>query len=94
MESCEKLEPEKRWVSLHGFLKDRLFFLEMKNSMTGDLLLKENGQRPFSTKADAVNHGFGLKNIENSVKKYDGNIECEAVDGIFRLTVILQSPCL
>ena len=44
-----------------------------------------------TTKPDADSHGFGLKSIEITAKKYNGEILAKAVDGVFTLVVRLNS---
>ena len=37
-------------------------------------------------------HGIGLKSVEAVVKKYDGILQCEENDGVFRLRAVLFKP--
>lgn len=48
----------------------------------------ENGEIQLS-KNDKSNHGFGLKNIEEAVKKNDGYMEINHNDNIFSIDIIL-----
>lgn len=41
-------------------------------------------------KKDAESHGFGLKSIENTVKKYNGETVAKCEDGVFTLVVRLN----
>lgn len=44
-----------------------------------------------TSKEDAEAHGFGLKSIENTMKKYKGEMVAKCEDGVFTLVVRLNS---
>ena len=44
-----------------------------------------------TTKMDSQNHGFGLKNIRDIVKKYNGNLELTCEKNIFKATCYLRN---
>ena len=44
-----------------------------------------------TSKEDAESHGFGLKSIENTMKKYKGEMVAKCEDGVFTLVVRLNS---
>lgn len=46
------------------------------------------GRRPKTTKNG--NHGYGLLNVEQSVKKYDGDIQYEAGENSFIVKIIIN----
>lgn len=48
----------------------------------------ENGEIQ-SSKHDKLNHGFGLKNIEEAVKKNEGYMEINHNDNVFSIDIIL-----
>ncbi len=48
----------------------------------------ENGKIQ-SSKADKANHGLGLKNVEDAVKRHDGYMEINHNDNIFSIDIIL-----
>lgn len=43
-----------------------------------------------TSKKDVKNHGYGLKNVKEIVRKYDGEIAQEIIDNKFNSTVILK----
>lgn len=45
--------------------------------------------RPQTVKQDQVNHGLGLKNVEEIVTKQNGTISYLASDGWFEIEVVL-----
>lgn len=42
-----------------------------------------------STKADALHHGIGLRNVREKVEKYNGSLEIEVKDHVFTITALL-----
>ncbi|MBQ5969025.1 MAG: GHKL domain-containing protein [Clostridia bacterium] len=63
------------------------FLLSISNPTDGDASAASAGR---TTKADRRNHGFGLKNVERAVKKYNGQLETTAKDGTFVADVMLH----
>ncbi|RKJ74337.1 GHKL domain-containing protein [Butyricicoccus sp. 1XD8-22] len=47
-------------------------------------------QFPPSTKADAINHGYGLKSCSRISKKWNGDMSWECSDGVFTLDIFVQ----
>ena len=45
-----------------------------------------------TAKADKRSHGFGIKNVERTAKKYDGAVTFECRDGVFRADVRMGLP--
>ena len=48
------------------------------------------GRSFVTSKEDADNHGFGLKSIESTVAKYNGEMLCKCEEGVFTLVVRLN----
>ena len=44
-----------------------------------------------TSKKDTINHGFGLLNVRNMVKKYDGKLDLLYENGIFKTSVYLRN---
>lgn len=92
LEACQGLEKEKRWITLKSSWREKVFLLELLNPIAGSVEKKAGSRLFATTKPEKEGHGYGLENISNCVKKYHGYMECSAEDGVFRLTVMLQSP--
>jgi len=87
-EGCRNLETEKRRVELTAKAGKGLLAVCVKNPYEGEL--KESGGRLLkTTKSDSVGHGFGLRSIQEAVKKYGGNMEIGQDGGIFTLFMYL-----
>lgn len=64
------------------------FCFEISN-LTADLRPVSGNRFLSSLKEDNENHGIGLKNVEETVRKNQGIIEMENKDGVFKVKVIL-----
>lgn len=83
----EKLLGEQRWISLESRLKKGMFVLSVKNPSSVKI---EKGRLPYTEKKDRKNHGFGLRSIQEAVKRYDGNMEIRGEDGVFELFIYIK----
>lgn len=77
-------------ISFESFLRNSLYVIVLNNSC--DDVPKTDGQQLISTKHDAGLHGFGLKSVRKTLKKYGGdmNWEYDKVDHLFTVTVMLS----
>lgn len=88
VEACRAQKSGKKTIELTAYRRGNMFFIIIKNSFDGEPAW--HGGRPATTKADAQNHGFGLRNIEACARKYLGRAETTVKDGYFELAVMLQ----
>lgn len=63
------------------------FVLVIENSYHGKVHYEDC--RYHSTKPFSLNHGYGLKNVENSVNKYHGTMDLEHGSSRFTATIII-----
>ena len=89
IEATEKVEPSKRAISLNINQKGKLVLIYIYNTYQENLKIENN--KLITTKKDSFNHGFGLKSIENIVKKYNGDLKISTNNNIFELNIILQN---
>ena len=78
---------------------ERDIFVEAKRhrnqfqlSITNSTLDFSNESIHETTKPDRRNHGFGLKNVERAVKKYNGALQTSNKNGTFSADVFLNLP--
>lgn len=64
--------------------------LRVENSYDG--VVKKLGSRYLSRKADTGVHGIGLAAVEQTVKKYDGQMQVESAGDRFRVQLLLYPP--
>lgn len=77
------------YIQLDSYVRENIFFIEIRNSFTGSLSLDETGKNLLTGKEEA-GHGLGLKNIKNCAAKYYGRAEWTVQDKEFLLTIMLQ----
>lgn len=88
IEACEKIDGEKE-ISVFGGYRHGYFILIAKNPVLHRV--KTEKGIPATTKPDAVYHGFGLQNVENVVKKYDGMLLPVCDDQSFTISLTFNS---
>lgn len=77
-------------ISLDSYVKNNMFFIEIRNTFTGTLRLKDGSKMPLTSKGDDTAHGFGMKNMQSCAEKYYGTLRWEADGREFLLEVMLQ----
>lgn len=85
-----QLPDEERLLSLKLVYGQERLIISMSNPYKTDVRY-ENGEI-MTTKADSQNHGFGIKNIEKVVKKYNGYMEITHDNRIFTADLLLYLP--
>ena len=86
-------EPSKRLIKLALFRRGRMLVLRVDNWFDGQLHVDAGG-RLTTIKADAMRHGWGVKSIQWTARKYGGQAVTRARDHWFTLTVLLPSTTL
>lgn len=80
-------DPEKRIIHMEVSLRKQFIYAEVRNYCNGEVKIK-NGF-PVTTKQDAANHGFGIKSISYTVKKYGGTIQFGVKDHFFSMRILI-----
>lgn len=89
-EACENV-PAERNVQIDIRQRERFVIFKVSNSVAGNPFL--DGENLASTKADSAGtHGLGLKNIQDTVQKYNGSLQSEYKNGRFISTAICVCP--
>lgn len=91
-EGCMNIAEEKRKVELTARVGKGLFVISVKNSCEKNME-DQSKKLPKTTKKDSQNHGFGLRSIQQTVKKYGGNMEINWETELFTLFLYLPMPC-
>ncbi len=92
IEANRKIEnKEQRYIKLkiHG---DNTFTAISVTNPTDTLPVKLSDNSYMTSKKDSDSHGFGLKSIESTAKKYGGEMLIKCEDGVFTLVIRLSSP--
>lgn len=92
IENSSKLKGKKN-IRLCSYMKGNLFFIEVENDFSGELILNSETGLPISSKGDNRLHGLGMENIQRCAKKYMGDIDIIILDmgdrKRFNLTVMM-----
>ena len=86
IEACEKREDERKiWIKL--VMEKRQFVLSIRNTVSEPVII-ENNEIPTS-KEDQGKHGFGLRNVQMILDKYEGMGMMNYEEGCFSYTAVM-----
>ena len=92
IEACEKTENKKEIKLEIKYILNNLF-ITIENTYNGNLNDAERGgehtELPKTTKGDFINHGVGLRNVNDIVNKYNGEMSWTAKDNVFRVEILM-----
>ena len=88
LEASENEEDPHIWMD--SYVRERMFFIEIRNVFTGSLTQKDAEKGLQTSKAEPSMHGLGMKNMENCAEKYFGALKWKNSNGEFILTIMLQ----
>ncbi len=74
IEASRKVEGKKN-INLRSYMKGNLFFIEVENDFSSEIIFDSETGLPVSSKADKQLHGLGMENIQRCAQKYMGDIE-------------------
>lgn len=93
IEACHKTEGNKQ-IKVQSYVKGSLFFIEVENDFSEDIVIEEESGLPVSSKENGKLHGIGISNIQRCAKKYMGDIDIVISDSDggkkFNLTVMMN----
>ncbi len=90
IEATEAIEAkEHRVISLTAARKQGVLMIEETNYYQGDISINNDGSIKTTKTENKKYHGFGTKSIVYIVKKYNGTMEYETTDGIFRIRIAI-----
>jgi sensor histidine kinase regulating citrate/malate metabolism len=85
IEACNAL-PDNRYISLKLDTYNDFVAIHISNSSSGHT--KWSGRKPVSQKGK--DHGIGLINVENIIKKYNGNMILKEENNVFSCDIIFN----
>lgn len=83
-------DKEKRLIHVEVLSKKEFLVMRFENYFEGDIEYENN--IPATTKAEKEYHGYGIKSIKYTVKKYKGWVTIDTKDNWFILNVIIPLP--
>lgn len=88
VEACGKLMQEERVIFVKTYCYETAVYIDVRNQYRGTLEVKADGTIA-TDKADVCNHGFGTKNVRDTVKRNGGSIEYITENGWFEVKIVL-----
>ncbi len=88
IESVLKIEKKERRL-IHLAVTKQKNFLRIRMENCYDQELKFEKGMPVTSKSDKKYHGFGLKSIKSTVKKYGGSTTIQAENGWFEIRILI-----
>lgn len=88
LEACRKAENCERFISVVASYEKQVLYLTICNSCA-ESRRKNCFGRYSSTKKNPNKHGIGLLSVEQAASHYNGQVETNALEGVFQVTVIL-----
>ena len=80
-------DPTLRTISMRIERKALFIGIQVTNPYTGEPLSLD--ELPHTHKADAADHGFGMRSIRFLAEKYGGTMEYSTADRLFTLQILL-----
>ena len=91
IESVEKLpEEQMRLIRLYVVREKQFLRICMENYCMEQVQFKKG--MPVTTKKDKRLHGFGMKSIQSTVKKYDGSMMASLNSNWFEVRILIPIP--
>ncbi|MGX4598328.1 ATP-binding protein [Faecalimicrobium sp. JNUCC 81] len=87
MEACLKIKDSERKIYIRGTIVKNYFVLKSVNSKINDIKTDDNNI--ISSKTDRDFHGIGLKSVENSLNKYNGEFRFKDLGNEFELDIYI-----
>ena len=83
-------DPERRVISLSVRMRAGCLIIEEENFFEGEIHFDDG--LPVTSKEDKNYHGFGMQSIRMLTERYEGDIQLESDQGIFKLSIMLPIP--
>lgn len=87
MEACMTVGENDRYIVFNMFYKPDYLIIQTENPVSGASDMPSGSRK--TTKADAKNHGYGLRNIEFLAQKHNGFMKTARENGVFKIDVAL-----
>ena len=90
IEACQKLpDYSQKVIDLEIKTMEQYLFLTFTNPFSGQKMV--SNMLLSTTKKDKNAHGYGLKSIEQTARKYNGNMSIEMQNNVFTLKIMLDN---
>ena len=86
LQAVEKLPEDQRKIQVVArMLSDQMLGLTVENPYVGKIRLRSDGLPAVRRRS----HGIGLRSVAATVRKYDGTLDLDTSDGVFRISVLM-----
>lgn len=94
IEAAEKYEEtEKRFIRISVSAKNEFVSIRVENWLENPEEVKITNGLPETSKADKLNHGFGLKSMKLIAEKYNGSLAVSTeIKNLFALNILIPLP--
>lgn len=83
-------EADKRQIDVLVYIQNQFLVINVTNPLAAPPRFQHG--LPVTTKGDNGYHGFGLKSVRHTVKKYDGFLTIGTEGGCFSLKIVIPLP--
>ena len=83
---------DEKWIEVSSRKNNNAFFIQVKNSFSGELPLNTETGYPDTSKPDRESHGYGLMNMKRITEKYYGMIRLEKDGDMVVFTSMMMIP--
>jgi hypothetical protein len=83
-------DEEKRIIDVLIYTKKQFLIINISNPSEQALTFEDD--LPISTKIKNGYHGYGLKSIRHTVRKYNGSVKVDVEDNCFYLKIVITMP--
>lgn len=90
VEACMQVEKGRK-IALTCKRTRNFYYIELKNTMCGDIDLESLEMTKFTTKKHKEFHGYGLDSMRRTLAKYDSEMQMEKKDGMFILKMMIPT---
>jgi sensor histidine kinase YesM len=89
IEACKKINGKHKFILIKSYVRGLYLIIEIINSSSEKL--SYNDDKIITSKADKINHGIGLSNIEDVVNKYNGAFDIIEEQNQVTLSLMLKA---
>lgn len=83
IQAADACSEDTRFIDIKIKYSKGVLLLQIKNSYEHEIQMKAKDNLPQSTKEEKSIHGYGLSNVKETLKKYDGELEIYFDDHVF-----------
>jgi len=87
IEAADKSNESEKYIFVKVQKEVNCMIIVIKNSMMG--IYNDNVR---TSKPNSSFHGYGLKNVKNALKKYNGELDIKRSDNEFMISIVLPIP--